>query len=312
MQKLAPDGSMTKGQFGKCALNIAARAWSPARVITGAVMSGVGKVSVAELALIVSAVRPDWRPIVERSLLAMDPVYLVELLRVRTWLPTPPDRMLAAFGTVPLAMTRYILVGESPFPRRQSALGIAFLDGAVADLWSDDGGLSKLVNRATSLRNLIKAMLVAEGRLAAGFTHKNAVQNAYDTSCHVQTLKEVFENMYYQGVLPVNFTPVLRLAQGARGVSEDRKNAVWEHRPAEGAHWIPFWRTLFESLSTRSEKPTIVAFGKQAQVVTIMAKRYDFATVSAEHPYNLSFISNPTVLQFLTPLRLLERKLKAY
>ena len=57
---------------------------------------------------------------------------------------------------------RYILIGESPYPRAESANGIAFYDAAVNALWSETG-LSKPVNRATSMRNIIKTALLAEG-----------------------------------------------------------------------------------------------------------------------------------------------------
>ena len=47
------------------------------------------------------------------------------------------------------------------------ANGYAFWDAAVNELWSDNG-LSKAVNRATSLRNFIKMLLVTEGALSLG------------------------------------------------------------------------------------------------------------------------------------------------
>ena len=76
------------------------------------------------------------------------------------WLPGR-DHLFAAFQR-DLVNCRYILIGESPYPRRQSANGIAFYDAAVDQLWSDKG-LSKAVNRATSLRNIIKTALLAQG-----------------------------------------------------------------------------------------------------------------------------------------------------
>ena len=73
------------------------------------------------------------------------------------------DRLLAAFQR-DRAGVRYLLIGESPYPRRASANGIAFYDAAVDSLWSEQG-LSKAVNRATSLRNIVKTALLAEGLL---------------------------------------------------------------------------------------------------------------------------------------------------
>lgn len=92
----------------------------------------------------------------------LDKDYLAELAADKDWLPGPAA-VFNAFSS-PLESTRYVLFGESPYPRRESANGCAFWDAAVHNLWADTG-LSKEVNRATSLRNLMKMMLVAEGKL---------------------------------------------------------------------------------------------------------------------------------------------------
>ena len=107
-----------------------------------------------------SEVHDDWRPILAESLLTLDPDYIESLLLDNAWLPGV-DRLLAAFQR-DLSGLRYLLIGESPYPRRESANGIAFYDAAVGKLWSEQG-LSKAVNRATSLRNIVKTALVAEG-----------------------------------------------------------------------------------------------------------------------------------------------------
>src|SRR5512132_159390 len=103
----------------------------------------------------------SWRPILRRGLEAMleaDPGYL-STLAADDYLPTQ-GRIFAAFAQ-PLDKVRYVLVGEGPYPREQSATGVCFMDGAVELLWSEKG-LSKQVNRATSLRNFMKMLLVAE------------------------------------------------------------------------------------------------------------------------------------------------------
>ncbi|HAT31470.1 MAG TPA: uracil-DNA glycosylase, partial [Janthinobacterium sp.] len=58
---------------------------------------------------------------------------------------------------------------EGPYPRAASATGVCFMDGAVGALWSE-AGLSKPVNRATSLRNFMKMLLLADGQLALDAT----------------------------------------------------------------------------------------------------------------------------------------------
>ena len=111
----------------------------------------------------------SWRPHLLAGLAAVaaaDPGYL-DALAIDDFLPTD-GRLFAAFA-LPLDQVRYVLVGEGPYPRAASATGVCFMDGAVGELWSA-AGLSKPVNRATSLRNFMKMLLVADGRLATGCT----------------------------------------------------------------------------------------------------------------------------------------------
>jgi uracil-DNA glycosylase len=100
----------------------------------------------------------DWREILQQALDSLPAQYLDSLLNDDSWLPGA-ENLLAAFRR-DRAGLRYLLIGESPYPRRESANGIAFYDAAVKALWSD-GGLSKAVNRATSLRNIVKTARIS-------------------------------------------------------------------------------------------------------------------------------------------------------
>ena len=94
----------------------------------------------------------SWHPVLREGLDAINvaaPAYLPGLAS-EIFLPTQ-GRLFAAFAQ-PLEKVRYVLVGEGPYPREESATGVCFMDGAVRELWSTQG-LSKPVNRATSLRN---------------------------------------------------------------------------------------------------------------------------------------------------------------
>ena len=109
----------------------------------------------------------SWRPLLVKGLEAMmaaTPDYLPQLAQDQ-YLPTG-QRLFAAFA-LPLNQVKYVLVGEGPYPRADSATGVCFMDGAVGSLWSSEegGGLSKPVNKATSLRNFMKMLLVADGQL---------------------------------------------------------------------------------------------------------------------------------------------------
>jgi hypothetical protein len=141
-----------------------------------------------------SAVHEDWQPILRESLLTLDPDYLDSLLRDDDWLPGV-DRLLAAFQR-DRAGVRYLLIGESPYPRKASANGIAFYDAAVDSLWSEQG-LSKAVNRATSLRNLVKTALLAQGLLqrdADGKITQDSIAQL-DKRGLIQTLAGLFDGI---------------------------------------------------------------------------------------------------------------------
>ena len=140
-----------------------------------------------------------------------DPAYLPALAADR-YLPTQ-NRIFAAFAQ-PLEAVRYVWVGEGPYPREQSATGVCFMDGAVGDLWSEQG-LSKPVNRATSLRNFMKMLLVAEGLLQADATGAEALVSV---SAHaratnsglIQTLPQLQHKLTQQGFLLLNAALVFR------------------------------------------------------------------------------------------------------
>src|SRR5690349_13134393 len=115
---------------------------------------------------------PEWRSTIVQALASMNTHYLAALQNQTGWLPGP-DRIFHAFAQ-PLSHTRTLLLGESPYPRAASANGLAFYDAAVTALWSPTG-LAKAVNRATSLRNIIKMLLVAEGMLSPDDTRQAAI-----------------------------------------------------------------------------------------------------------------------------------------
>ena len=234
-------------------------------------------------------VHPDWRPILEPALAAVERRYLESLIDDPRWLPGT-DCLLAAFRR-DLAGVRYLLIGESPYPRPESANGIAFYDAAVGDLWSDQG-LSKAVNRATSLRNLLKAMLVAEGRIekdADGKITQPAIA-ALDKHDMIRSLPELFANLERAGFLMFNATPVLH------AMRKPDKEAVY---------WRPFVEALLLGLATRPL--SLVLWGQIAGIVDRMPASRSFDKLVCEHPYNISFIANPQMQSLFAELRLLTR-----
>ncbi len=227
-------------------------------------------------------VHDEWRPLLERAFQAMDAEYLDALNQTTNWLPGT-QQLLASFSR-PLQHLSYVLLGESPYPRMQSANGYAFWDAAVGDLWGPQG-LSTSVNRATSLRNFIKMLLHARGDLQHDYS-KPAIM-ALDKSAYVKTASQFFTGLLDHGFLLLNACLVYR------------HNEV----PMHARFWQPFMKTLFQGLLETKPQVQLILLGKVAQSVP---ETEHFVCVVAEHPYNISFITNPNVIDVFKPMDLLK------
>jgi uracil-DNA glycosylase len=227
-----------------------------------------------------SNVHPEWTDLLRNSLAEVDTAYLNELLGSPGWLPGI-GLLFNAFRR-DRNNVRYVLIGESPYPRAASANGIAFYDAAVTDLWRETG-LSKAVNRATSMRNIIKTALLAEGYLkpnAEGKISQSSIAEV-DKSLLVQTMPEMFENLRTAGFLMLNATPVLH---------SERKPAI------EAKFWQGFLFSLLTQLGeTSNHKLTLVLWGKIAETIELMDLPDRYQRLVSEHPYNISFINNMTM-----------------
>lgn len=245
---------------------------------------------------------PSWRTILEQGLMAVaqaDPAYL-PALAADHYLPTQ-GRLFAAFAQ-PLDAVRYVLVGEGPYPRVESATGVCFMDGAVGELWSLNG-LSKPVNRATSLRNFIKMLLVAEGTLTAGNTSSEALavvalKARAPDSPYIHTLHALQDNLLAQGFLLLNAALVFR-----------------SHVPpaVDAKAWQPFLSTVLAGLLDHAQKTgrapaTLVLWGKIAEQLHAMPANARFPKAISMHPYNLTFITHPVMQALFAPMHLLRRK----
>ncbi|MFT5644861.1 MAG: uracil-DNA glycosylase [Janthinobacterium sp.] len=243
------------------------------------------------------AADPSWRPVLQTALEAVSdaaPGYLPALVQT-PYLPTG-QRLFAAFA-LPLDAVSYVLIGEGPYPRAASATGFCFMDGAVGQLWSECG-LSKPVNRATSLRNFIKMLLVVDGQLSATDTKGAAlapVAAAARDLGMIQTLAHLQCNLTRHGFLLLNaalvFRPDVAPLQDAKA-------------------WSPMLQTVLAALAGHAEAngtcaPTLVLWGKIAEQLQRLPVAAHFPQVLSEHPYNLSFIANRAMRDVFGPLHLL-------
>lgn len=246
---------------------------------------------------------PSWRPVLRQGLEAVasaNPAYLPTLAR-EPYLPTE-GRLFAAFAQ-PLDAVRYVLVGEGPYPRPESATGVCFMDGAVGLLWSEKG-LSKPVNRATSLRNFMKMLLVADKQLTPGETSGDALAHIALTaraigSPFIQTLQELQANLTRHGFLLLNAALVFR-----------------PHIPPirEAKAWQPFLHAVLSALADHAAEQgkvpaTLVLWGKIAGQLNALPSNARFPKAVSEHPYNLSFILSPTMQALFGPMHLLQKRL---
>ena len=237
----------------------------------------------------------SWRPHLLAGLEAVaaaHPTYLAQLA-TDDYLPTD-GRLFAAFA-LPVASVRYVLVGEGPYPRAASATGVCFMDGAVGDLWSA-AGLSKPVNRATSLRNFMKMLLVADGQLQSGATGgadmAAVAASARGNAAAIQTLPELQANLTAHGFLLLNASLVFRTT--VKPVADARA-------------WLPFLQVVLRTLAALAPPPTLVLWGKIAEELKRLPETARFPHASAEHPYNLTFIEHAGMHALFGPMQLLRK-----
>lgn len=230
---------------------------------------------------------PSWKPLIKAALKEMNADYLNSLDLQKDWLPGS-HAIFNAFSR-PVSHTRYILMGESPYPRKESANGYAFWDNAVGEIWSCTG-LTKPVNKASSLRNMIKMLLVARGDLQAGNTTQGAIC-AVNKAALVQSLEDLFVNLINSGFLLLNASLVFRPGK----VAQDAKA------------WLPFMEKIIEQVYTLQPKIELILFGKMAEKIGRLERLSHVQRFCAEHPYNLSFIENKAILAYFKPLRLLDK-----
>jgi uracil-DNA glycosylase len=231
--------------------------------------------------MIFKSVHPSWQTILEKSYAQLSTEFQ-QYLQTQKYLPEK-ETVFAAFS-IPKDAVRIVLMGESPYPRIESANGYAFWDAAVESLWSEKG-LAKSVNRATSLRNIIKMLLHAQGLINAPFS-PDTIANISKQEMP-KTLNELFQNMLAEGFLLLNASLTW---------SKD-KPVSWHAK-----NWYPFIYGILDDLLQDSADIQILLFGKIAEKFKYLPKEN---CIIAEHPYVLSFIENPKVLNFFRELNLL-------
>ncbi|MEA3490421.1 MAG: uracil-DNA glycosylase [Campylobacterota bacterium] len=233
------------------------------------------------------SVDPSWRETLLSSYGQLSQTYREYLESDQNYFPNR-ENYFNAFRTLPRERVRYILFGQDPYPRVESAIGYAFIDGKVDDIFSSSG-LSKPVNRATSLRNFIKMALVARGNLDINDTSQEAISNINkdDLITSIHQLKENFEQ---NGVLLLNTALIFSSKE------ESRKH-------------INAWKPFVEMLLSQMQEinPTLILFGTHAKALKKLKEIEKFQSIELEHPYNHTFISNKSALNLFGSMNLLAK-----
>ena len=229
----------------------------------------------------------SWNDILNQAFDALDKEYQEFLEKDSGYIPNK-DNYLNAFKTLPLEDVKYILFGQDPYPRVESASGYAFIDSNVKTLFAPNG-LSKEVNKATSLRNFIKMLLVSMGRLSSQDTSQQAIARIPKDDL-IDSIDNLRANFEQNGVLLLNTALVFT----------DKKDSTKHIK-----EWRGFIEVLLSKLQDRDI--TLILFGNHAKDIQ---KRFDlssFHIIHTPHPYNTSFITNKDAQNLFGSMKLLEK-----
>jgi uracil-DNA glycosylase len=229
----------------------------------------------------------SWQPLLDEAYASLSEEYRTFLENNKEYFPTK-ENYFNAFKTLAKKDVKYILFGQDPYPRKQSAGGYAFIDTNVKTLFSSKG-LSKEVNRATSLRNFIKMALLARGDLTKEDTSQDAIIEV-DKVKMIDGIEDLRKNFEKNGVLLLNTALIF----------EDKKSSN-KHVKA----WRNFMQTLLKGLEGEDIK--LILFGTHAKALKKQLPLEKFESIELEHPYNHTFITNSKALKLFGEMKLLEK-----
>lgn len=231
-------------------------------------------------------VHQSWQNTINKCLKSLDEEYLNFLHVNKEYFPKK-ESFLNAFKTLPKEKTKAILFGQDPYPREKSAIGYAFIDGNVKEIFSQNG-FSKEVNRATSLRNFLKMQLGVEGFLEKD-TSQEAIANLSKQNL-IGSIEELKNNFEKEGILLLNRALIFTCKQESK-----------KHIKA----FEPFIKTLLQELSCKPYD--LILFGNEAKSITkILPPKHHFTPIQTIHPYNISFINNPLIREYFSKLSLVK------
>ncbi len=229
----------------------------------------------------------SWEVILSSAYDALDKEYRTFLEEDQNYFPAK-EQYLNAFKTLAKNKVKYILFGQDPYPRKESAGGYAFIDTNVKNLFSETG-LSKEVNRATSLRNFIKMALLASKVLNISDTTQEAISKV-DKIELIDSIEALRINFEKNGVLLLNTALIFT----------DKKSST-KHLKS----WRPFMQKLLDMLA--EDAPKLILFGMHAKALKKQFDLKKFDIIEMEHPYNHTFITNKKAHELFGKMELLRK-----
>lgn len=150
------------------------------------------------------------------------------------------EQIFAVFDKVQPQNVRCVLFGEDPYPRVESACGIAFWDKEIKTWYDKTNG--------NSLKNILKAVLTAQKQA----NYKTSIAQCRQIVAHngFLTPPELFELWLKQGVLLVN---------AALTFSNSKQKKL------HFTFWQSFHKALIKALNNRPHSPYYILWGRKAQ-----------------------------------------------
>ncbi len=150
-----------------------------------------------------------------------------------------PEKIFNVFHKVPPARVCCVLYGEDPYPRRESANGIAFWDAQITS-WEDR-------TVGNSMKNILKALLVTHGLATYQTPIAHCRQIAREQG--LRSPGALFEFWLSKGVLLINAALTFSSPQ---------------HKKKHTDFWLPFHQSLIEALNSQGASPFYILWGKKA------------------------------------------------
>lgn len=165
---------------------------------------------------------------------------LEHLINQSSFLTPKPEFIFNVFDQVTPEQVRCVLFGEDPYPRLNSANGIAFWDTEI-NSWNDK-------TNGNSLKNILKALLVFKG-----------LANYHQPIAECREIAEQ-ENM----IAPPDLFR-LWLKQGVLLINSSLTFAGSENKKEHFKLWQPFHKALIKVLNTNQTSPYYILWGRKAQ-----------------------------------------------